>query len=162
MALILQFLRSGKLGFLEPDMVIGHVRAQLPDLEEQLLRTTKKRRIYDYGSLTLIFLKGRLNVIDLYFKGGQLRLPNPLLMGQVAESLPVEYEDFLNWLNAENLRSRPFTWTDELSALNLDSGVDVYFRGGKLYSMEGLSPELAADRREWLSTGNTADSANPG
>jgi len=133
---LIDFLRTGKLSFLELGVDISQVHMKLNDLESKLVRRTKKIKSYNYDDLSIHFENNKLDVISLFCKKGVIYLPQAVIEEGKFEIDEVDYNEFVNLLSKEGIDYELHPWSNTMFVLRLGTGVHVYFDSEKLYSIE--------------------------
>ncbi|MEW6735508.1 MAG: hypothetical protein AB1489_29725 [Acidobacteriota bacterium] len=131
------FLISGCLGKLSlgmPTNLIGEIIGKPAEGE---LSATRRRKIWEIGNLQLSFFKGKLDIISLFWREGESRLPTQIVESGLAKVESTKYNKFVDILLESGIQFEPDLSESDQSmiCIKLRSGVRVYFELQELYSM---------------------------
>lgn len=133
MSLLREFLTSGTLGPMTIGLSPVEVQRLLGDPWE--VGGTSKQRIWKYGSIQLGFHRDKatrteaLSFIGVYFRDGNLTLPEAISSQGWSPSLQTTKEDFIRFLKEQEIgysEDRQLTFGTQ-SALTTESGAQVIF-----------------------------------
>jgi hypothetical protein len=140
--IILKFMQTGKLGFLQLGMQLNHIKENLSDLDENLLRKTKNIHVFDYGNLSLFFQNKKLTAITIDFRRTPVSLPTSVYSEYFIRDFPKTFESFVDFLSNQKINHEIVYNEDGFLQLKLKDDVFAKFIDGKTSSIKAINEDM--------------------
>ena len=133
---LIDYLRSGRLGFLALDIPGEQILKTLHSPDERT-PPSRKLELWKYGNLQVALTDHRVSFIGIYFDGDELKLPEAFEIKDWPSG-KTQKGEFVRKLVSEGVKFEiyPMLTFDNQVCLRLQSGIHVYFMDGLLRSIQ--------------------------